>query len=140
MKWSLLLLSERTSFDCSSQWLQSLTLSVISLKSRMPLCKVITSGFVIQMGHGSISWRSSNQATVSASTAEAEYFVACKVSREAQYVYRLSQQLLLKPTAIHIGVDNESATFMTEDMGFISHYQPNGPNTSMWPITSSERM
>lgn len=74
-----------------------------------------TSGFVVQMGHGSISWRSSKQATVSTSTAEAEYIAAGEISREAQYIYQLSQQLLLQPTTIPIGIDNVSAIFMTED-------------------------
>ena len=74
-----------------------------------------TSGYVIKMGHGSISWRSSKQATVSNSTAEAEYIAAGEVSREASYIYQLSQQLFLYPDTIPIGIDNKAATFMTED-------------------------
>ena len=67
------------------------------------------------MGHGSISWRSSKQATVSNSTAEAEYIAAGEVSREASYIYQLAQQLMLYPATIPIGIDNTAAAFMTED-------------------------
>ena len=66
-----------------------------------------TSGFVVKMGHGSISWRSSKQATVSNSTSESEYKAAGEVCREAQFVYQLSQRLLLQPNTIPIGIDNE---------------------------------
>ena len=67
------------------------------------------------MGHGSISWRSSKQATVSNSTSKSEYIAAGEVSREASFIFQLLQQLRLEPKAIPIGVDNIAASFMTED-------------------------
>lgn len=79
------------------------------------VCRQSTSGYVMQMGHGAISWRSAKQATVSHSTAESEYIAAGEASREAQYLFQLSQQLLLQPETIPIGVDNDSAVYMTED-------------------------
>jgi len=63
-----------------------------------------------------ISWMSRKQDTVALSSAEAEYVVACEVSREAVCLRKLLSDLfegLMDPTVIHC--DNTSCICLSED-------------------------
>jgi hypothetical protein len=72
-------------------------------------------GLVVKCGVGSVSWKSAKQATVSRSTAEAEYVAAGEVAIEVQYLHALSQELKLAPGCIPIGIDNAAALFLVQD-------------------------
>jgi hypothetical protein len=71
-----------------------------------------TSGYELQMGHGSTSWRSSKQATVSRSAAEAEYVAAGEACSEASYMLQLSH---CSCCSHHVLIDKEAAAYVTED-------------------------
>jgi hypothetical protein len=72
-------------------------------------------GLVVKCGVGSVSWKSAKQATVSRSTAEAEYVAAGEVAKEVQYMHALSRELRLDPGCIPIGIDNSAAFSLIAD-------------------------
>jgi hypothetical protein len=68
-----------------------------------------TSGYVFKLHGGAISWRSKLQATVAASTSEAEYIAASTAAKEALWLRQLMAEFTgaEKPVTIH--VDNQGA-------------------------------
>jgi len=68
-----------------------------------------TSGYVFTMAGGAISWASRRQATVAASTTEAEYIAAATAVKEALWLRQLAADLHERTTTITIKADNQSA-------------------------------
>ena len=74
-----------------------------------------TTAFVVKCGLGLISWKSSRQATVSRSTAEAEYIAAGDLTKEVQYIRQLFKECGQEPGCIPVGIDNEAAIRLIND-------------------------
>jgi hypothetical protein len=68
-----------------------------------------TTGYLFMMGGGAISWSSKRQATVAASTVEAEYMAAAATVKEGLWVRSLAMELGLDDAAIKIYADNQGA-------------------------------
>jgi hypothetical protein len=69
-----------------------------------------TTGFVIKMGTGAVSWGSKLQSLVALSTTEAEYIAACTTGQEILWLRNLFTELgypIGIPSTLHI--DNQSA-------------------------------
>jgi hypothetical protein len=61
-----------------------------------------TTGYLFMMGGGAISWSSKRQATVAASTVEAEYMAAAAAVKEGLWVRNLAMELGLGDATINI--------------------------------------
>jgi hypothetical protein len=73
-----------------------------------------TSGFCVYLGDNLVSWSSKRQATVSCSSAEAEYRVVAHVVAECCWLRQLFQELHIQlPQATVVFCDNVSAIYMT---------------------------
>ena len=69
-----------------------------------------TTGYVFLYNSGAISWSSRRQATVAASTTEAEYMAEAHAAKEAIWLRKLLSDLgVAVPTTIKIMADNQSA-------------------------------
>jgi ribonuclease HI len=68
-----------------------------------------TSGYVFILNGGAISWSSKRQATVAASTTEAEYMAAAQAVKEALWLRNLLVDLDLDGGTVKIFADNQSA-------------------------------
>ena len=68
-----------------------------------------TTGYVFILHGGAISWSSKRQATVAASTSEAEYIAAAQAVKEALWLRNLLKDLAEPVGAIKIYGDNQSA-------------------------------
>lgn len=68
-----------------------------------------TSGYVFTLGGGAVSWSSKRQATVAASTTEAEYIAAAHATKEALWLRTLLQDLGQDLATMEIFADNQSA-------------------------------
>jgi hypothetical protein len=68
-----------------------------------------TSAYVFIMAGGAISWASRRQATVAASTTEAEYIAASTAVKEALWLRQVAGDLHLSNMTIPIKADNQSA-------------------------------
>jgi hypothetical protein len=78
-----------------------------------------TSGCCFSLGSTMISWKSRKQSSISLSTAEAEYIVACSASCEAIWLRKLLTGLFdLEMEATVILCDNQSCIKMTENHVF----------------------
>ena len=78
-----------------------------------------TSGYVFQIGGGTVSWRSKKQTSVALSTAEAEYVALASTVQEALWLRHLLTDLNIEspgPTVIY--EDNQSAIAMTRSPQF----------------------
>jgi hypothetical protein len=62
-----------------------------------------------------VLWRCGKQATISRSTAEAEYVAAGVVAREVQYMHAFARELRLDTGCIHIGIENSAALSLIAD-------------------------
>ena len=71
-------------------------------------------GWVTTVGGTALSWKSQKQSTVAQSTAEAEYIVACSVSKECCYLKSLLKELKF-PNQITIHTDSTSALSMIQN-------------------------
>lgn len=74
-----------------------------------------TSGYALFLGTGIVDWQSRRQATVSRSTAEAEYIAAGEISKAVSYMTGLGMQLKIPHKTIAVGIDNQAAKALTED-------------------------
>lgn len=74
-----------------------------------------TSGFVYMLHGGPISWRSKRQATVAASTAEAEYIAAAEAVKEGVWLRTLLKALGTDPGAVQLFEDNQACLAMAGD-------------------------
>jgi hypothetical protein len=73
-------------------------------------------GLVVCCGQGAVSWKSQRQATVSRSTAEAEYIAAGEAAKEVQYLCALYQQLVASPhPLVNVKTDNMAALRLVQD-------------------------
>lgn len=68
-----------------------------------------TSGYVFRLYGGAISWRSKLQATVAASTCEAEFISASTAAKEALWLRQLMSVFTGKVKPVTIHVDNQGA-------------------------------
>ncbi len=68
-----------------------------------------TTGYVYLLHGGAITWSSKRQATVAASTTEAEYISAAQAVKEALWLRNLLIDLNMDMGAIKIYADNQSA-------------------------------
>jgi ribonuclease HI len=68
-----------------------------------------TSGYIFILHGGAITWSSKRQATVAASTTEAEYMAAAAAVKEALWLRTLLSELQLDIDNITIMADNQSA-------------------------------
>ena len=70
-----------------------------------------TTGYVIKMGNGSVSWSSRLQETVALSTTEAEYMAATDVTKEVKWFRKLLQdiQIIKAPNPLEVWSDSQSA-------------------------------
>ena len=69
-----------------------------------------TSGFLIKIGTGAVSWSAKKQATVADSSTEAEYVSASAAGREIIWMHTLLQELgVTVPGPSPLMVDNQSA-------------------------------
>jgi hypothetical protein len=87
-----------------------------------------TSGFIVMMAGGPVSWRSKLQTTVSLSTTEAEYVAGVDAGKEIAWMQHLLQELEYGLTsASSLLMDNQSAIVVArnpEHHGHICHLDP----------------
>lgn len=74
-----------------------------------------TSGYALFLGNGIVDWKSQRQATVSRSTAEAEYIAAAELSKAVTYMLGMSIQVGIPDQKVQVGIDNQSALALTKD-------------------------
>jgi len=68
-----------------------------------------TTGYVFLINGGAVSWASKRQATVAASTTEAEYIAAAAAAKEALWLRTLLRELGASQQTVSIYADNQSA-------------------------------
>ncbi len=68
-----------------------------------------TTGYAFVMNGGAISWSSKLQATVAASTVEAEYMAAAAAVKEALWLRKLLPELGIAAPCLKIKIDNQGA-------------------------------
>lgn len=75
-----------------------------------------TSGFVLMLATGAVSWRSRRQKTVALSSADAEYMELSDLSRQLAWIINFSEEIQYPSTnAIPMCVDNQSAIFIASN-------------------------
>jgi hypothetical protein len=74
-----------------------------------------TTGYVYLLHGGAISWSSRRQATVAASTTEAEYMAAAAATKEAVWLRKLLKDLGINAGTVNIMADNQSAIKLTKN-------------------------
>ena len=79
-----------------------------------------TSGYLFHMGSGAISWSSKRQSTVALSSCEAEYIAETQAAKEAIWLRRLLQEMLLQenPSPTTIFADNQGAIALAKNPQF----------------------
>ena len=78
-----------------------------------------TSGYLFQLSGAAISWRSKKQASVTLSTAEAEYIALASAAQEALWLQQLTTDLKHEPAAATvIFEDNQSTISMVKNSQF----------------------
>ena len=69
-----------------------------------------TSGYLVKIGSGAVSWSSKLQSIVALSTTEAEYIAAVSAGKEIRWMRNLLQEMGFPPTGPSIlRIDNQSA-------------------------------
>jgi hypothetical protein len=66
------------------------------------------SGYLFQMNGAAISWKSKKQPIVSLSSMEAEYIAITAAIKEAKWLAKLEEELMIKPKKMIIYEDNQS--------------------------------
>ena len=74
-----------------------------------------TSGYVFKMNGGAISWRSTKEKIVAASTMEAELISAFDAMKEALWLRKIEKDLKLPKHPVSIYCDNRSAVYWTNN-------------------------
>ena len=78
-----------------------------------------TSGYVFQVGNGSVSWKCNKQTCVALSTAEAEYMALSSAAQEAIWMSQLLSELQREPVkCVTIYEDNQSAICLSKNPQF----------------------
>ncbi|XP_037826813.1 secreted RxLR effector protein 161-like [Lucilia sericata] len=78
-----------------------------------------TSGYVLMLSGGTISWSSRKQQTIALSTTEAEYIAACESVKELIWVQRLLNDLLGDDVQVPVlNLDNQSAIKLVKTHNF----------------------
>ena len=89
--------------------------------------KKSTSGYVVKMGTGAVSWASRLQTIQTLSTTEAEYVAACSAAQEALWMCNLFIELGYPVNCIPMYIDNQSALSVAknpEHQGRMKHLPP----------------
>ena len=77
-----------------------------------------TTGYLVQISGGPVSWQSRLQSSVALSSMEAEYMAASAATQEAMWLNRLLQQLGFKtPRPTKIYEDNKAAILFSDHPG-----------------------
>ena len=71
--------------------------------------KKSTSGYVVKMGSGAVSWASRRQTIQTLSTTEAEYISACAAGQELLWMRNLFSEFGYPSTSLPLYIDNQSA-------------------------------
>ena len=74
-----------------------------------------TSGYVVKMGTGAVSWASRLQSLVTLSTTEAEYVSAVAAGQEMLWLHNLFTELGYPTTGLPLCIDNQSALSVTKN-------------------------
>lgn len=76
-----------------------------------------TSGYILLLSGGSISWKSKKQPIVATSSCEAEYIACCAATKEAIWLSRLYAEVrnVKNPTPITIMVDNNGTIDLAQN-------------------------
>ena len=75
-----------------------------------------TTGYLVKMGTGAISWSSKLQSIVTLSTTEAEYVAAVSAAQELLWMRNLMTEMgYTLPTSSTLGIDNQSALSVAKD-------------------------
>eukprot|EP00253_Pinus_taeda_P033548 PITA_33548 len=82
--------------------------------------KISTSGYVLNLFGGAVSWTSKKQSIVALSTIEAKYIAATHVSKEAVWLQRLCSSTGLVHGVIKINCDSQSAIFLAKNPAYHS--------------------
>lgn len=78
-----------------------------------------TTGFVLMIGGGAISWCSQRQPTVALSTTESEYVAASQTLKELIWVNRLLREIVPSVNIVpHLNIDNQSAIKLIKNPEF----------------------
>lgn len=84
-----------------------------------PATRRSTSGYVIMLSGGPITWSSRKQSTIALSTTEAEYISACEGVKELVWVQRLFQELQAENVQIpNLYLDNQSSIKLIKNPQF----------------------
>ena len=68
-----------------------------------------TTGYVILLAGGAISWCSRKQSVIALSSTEAEYIAAAECCKELLYLKTLLEEILNNEIKIELNIDNQSA-------------------------------
>jgi phosphoribosyl-AMP cyclohydrolase len=74
-----------------------------------------TSGYVLNLFGGPISWMSKRQVVVALSTIEVEYMAATLASKESIWLQRLCSGIMLVQKFVRIDCDSHSAIFLVKN-------------------------
>lgn len=85
----------------------------------MPHTRRSVSGYVLQLGHSPIAWKSKKQSVVSKSSAEAEYRAMSSAASEVTWTVRLLEELgVLDLKPVTLFCDNQSALHIARNPVF----------------------
>jgi hypothetical protein len=82
--------------------------------------KRTTSGYVVNLFGGAISWMSKKQGVVALSTIEIEYMATTHASKEVVWLHIFCSKIGFKQQAIRIDCDSQSAIFLAKDPAYHS--------------------
>lgn len=78
-----------------------------------------TTGYVLLIGGGAISWSSQRQPTVALSTTESEYIAACQTLKELIWMSRLLREIVPSICGVpNLNIDNQSAIKLIKNPQF----------------------
>lgn len=83
------------------------------INSRMP-----TSGYVVSLFGGAVSWMSKRQSMIALSTTKVEYMALTHAAKKVIQMRRLCKELCFTQRGVNIGCDNQSALFLVKNTRF----------------------
>ncbi len=85
--------------------------------SRISSTRKSTSGYVVKLFGGVISWQSKKQSVTALSTMEAEYISACSAVKEISWLKKLCRDLGLNIGRVPLFCDNQCAVSLVKNPG-----------------------